>query len=473
MSRNAHPAGPRHGDVLPDAPAPSRPGRHERPRPGDLAGFGRRASDGVLSLGGAAGHRPRRRARHAGAVPGRGRSARPGAGLHRRVRRRGRVLRGQGVPLHRGRALDRRGGARPGRVHRRRARRGARGRLPGRAHRACTATTSRSPSSPGRSRPRVGHIVRRLVRRDRTARRGSRQPPASGSASSSGSPSGSRRTPTSSSPPRTRTRSSASRCATAPRPVRSPPCSPRRSLQLRRAALAHRLADLRDLRLRGRRAPRGRASPRTIRDVHGVQVDEINLGGGLGIAYVPGDDPESPKQTLERLSGIVELECASVGLRSPRLSVEPGRAIVGPSGVTVYEVGTVKDVTLDGGHIRRYVSVDGGMSDNIRTALYDADYTCVLANRASDRGPGRRAGSSASTARAATSSSATPGCPATSGPATCSPSPPPAPTAAAWPATTTTCPGRPVVAVRDGQRPGDRPPRDRGRPAGARHRVVA
>jgi diaminopimelate decarboxylase len=125
----------------------------------------------------------------------------------------------------------------------------------------------------------------------------------------------------------------------------------------------------------------------TIRDVHGMQVDEINLGGGLGIAYVSGDDPESPKQTLERLSGIVERECAAVGMRAPRLSVEPGRAIVGPSAITVYEVGTVKDVTLDGGHTRRYVSVDGGMSDNIRTALYDAEYTCVLANRASTQSP--------------------------------------------------------------------------------------
>jgi diaminopimelate decarboxylase len=125
----------------------------------------------------------------------------------------------------------------------------------------------------------------------------------------------------------------------------------------------------------------------TIRDVHGVEIDEVNLGGGLGIAYVSGDDPETPKQTLERLQGIVERECAAVGLRVPRLSVEPGRAIVGPSGVTVYEVGTVKDVTLDGGHVRKYVSVDGGMSDNIRTALYDADYTCVLADRESSAPP--------------------------------------------------------------------------------------
>ncbi len=122
----------------------------------------------------------------------------------------------------------------------------------------------------------------------------------------------------------------------------------------------------------------------TIRDVHGVTVDEINLGGGLGIAYVAGDDPEAPKKTLERLNGIVELECASVGIRVPKLSVEPGRAIVGPSAITVYEVGTSKDVTLDGGGVRRYLSVDGGMSDNIRTALYDAQYTCTLANRSSD-----------------------------------------------------------------------------------------
>jgi diaminopimelate decarboxylase len=124
-----------------------------------------------------------------------------------------------------------------------------------------------------------------------------------------------------------------------------------------------------------------------IRDVHGVELPELNLGGGLGIAYVSGDDPETPKQTVERLLSIVERECAAAGLAVPRLSVEPGRAIVGPSGVTVYEVGTVKQVVLDGGQTRTYVSVDGGMSDNIRTALYDAEYTCVLANRESDSAP--------------------------------------------------------------------------------------
>ena len=120
-----------------------------------------------------------------------------------------------------------------------------------------------------------------------------------------------------------------------------------------------------------------------VRDRYGVHVGEINLGGGLGIAYVSGDDPETPKQIAERLRTIVERECAVAGLPIPRIAVEPGRAIVGPSAITVYEVGTVKDVVLDGNLTRCYVSVDGGMSDNIRTALYDASYTCALANRAS------------------------------------------------------------------------------------------
>jgi diaminopimelate decarboxylase len=102
---------------------------------------------------------------------------------------------------------------------------------------------------------------------------------------------------------------------------------------------------------------------------------------------VSGDDPETPKQTVDRLVAIVERECAAYGLGRPRLSLEPGRAIVGPSAITVYEVGTVKQVSLDGGVVRTYVSVDGGMSDNIRTALYDADYTCTLANRASTATP--------------------------------------------------------------------------------------
>ena len=124
-----------------------------------------------------------------------------------------------------------------------------------------------------------------------------------------------------------------------------------------------------------------------IRDVHGLELPEIDLGGGQGIAYLDGDDPQPATEVAARLREIVERECRLAGLAVPRLSVEPGRAIIGPSMLTLYEVGTVKQVELDGGLVRTYVSVDGGMSDNIRTALYDADYTVALANRISSAAP--------------------------------------------------------------------------------------
>jgi diaminopimelate decarboxylase len=110
----------------------------------------------------------------------------------------------------------------------------------------------------------------------------------------------------------------------------------------------------------------------------------LDLGGGMGIAYTPEDDPLSPGAMAKSLTEIVTRECQAAGLVVPRIAVEPGRAIVGPCGVTIYQVGTIKDVTLDGGVSRRYVSIDGGMSDNIRTALYGAEYSAVLASRASE-----------------------------------------------------------------------------------------
>ena len=119
----------------------------------------------------------------------------------------------------------------------------------------------------------------------------------------------------------------------------------------------------------------------------GVELPELDLGGGFGIAYTTRDDPDEPKRLAADMTGIVERECRALGLARPMLSVEPGRAIVGPSVCTVYTVGTVKRVVLDGGAVRIYVSVDGAMSDNIRTALYDADYSCTLASRRSDAPP--------------------------------------------------------------------------------------
>ena len=120
-----------------------------------------------------------------------------------------------------------------------------------------------------------------------------------------------------------------------------------------------------------------------VRDEHGLVLPELDLGGGQGIAYTAADDPMEVHEYADGLRRIVERECAAVDLPVPRLAVEPGRAISGPTTVTVYEVGTVKE--LPG--LRTYVSVDGGMSDNIRTALYDARYTAVLASRSSHAEP--------------------------------------------------------------------------------------
>jgi diaminopimelate decarboxylase len=117
-----------------------------------------------------------------------------------------------------------------------------------------------------------------------------------------------------------------------------------------------------------------------IRDEHGVQLPELDLGGGFGIAYTSEDDPSDAFDIVAGLRAIVGRECFGYGLAVPRLTVEPGRAISATPGVTIYRVGTVKPLEA----LRTYVSVDGGMSDNIRSALYDAAYTCVLASRVSD-----------------------------------------------------------------------------------------
>ncbi|ORW02489.1 diaminopimelate decarboxylase [Mycobacterium kyorinense] len=115
-----------------------------------------------------------------------------------------------------------------------------------------------------------------------------------------------------------------------------------------------------------------------------AQISTVDLGGGLGISYLPPDDPPPLGDLAAKLSAIVRHESAAVGLPAPRLVVEPGRAIAGPGTITLYEVGTVKDVDVSATAQRRYVSVDGGMSDNIRTALYAAEYDVRLASRVSD-----------------------------------------------------------------------------------------
>jgi diaminopimelate decarboxylase len=111
----------------------------------------------------------------------------------------------------------------------------------------------------------------------------------------------------------------------------------------------------------------------------GLDLPELDLGGGTGIAYTSADAPMPVEEFASRLAEVVSNECAAAGVAMPHVIVEPGRAIIGPGTVTVYEVGTVKELT----GLRTYVSVDGGMSDNIRTSLYGATYAPRLASRAS------------------------------------------------------------------------------------------
>ena len=119
------------------------------------------------------------------------------------------------------------------------------------------------------------------------------------------------------------------------------------------------------------------------RDEFKKELPELDLGGGYGIAYVDGDVTVVPRDAMQALANAVKKHCAAFNLEVPTVSIEPGRAIVGPTMFTLYEVGTVKDVTLENGTHRRYISVDGGMSDNIRPSLYGAEYTTILANRTS------------------------------------------------------------------------------------------
>jgi diaminopimelate decarboxylase len=131
----------------------------------------------------------------------------------------------------------------------------------------------------------------------------------------------------------------------------------------------------------------------------GGEVPELNLGGGFGIAYTVADDPTPVAELARQIVGTVVRECARLGIPVPVFAFEPGRSIIGTAGTTLYEVGTIKDVlvSVPGGadgtaegavdFVRRYVSVDGGMSDNARPSLYGADYSVRLANRASEAEP--------------------------------------------------------------------------------------
>ncbi|WP_422390079.1 diaminopimelate decarboxylase [Arthrobacter sp. N1] len=137
-----------------------------------------------------------------------------------------------------------------------------------------------------------------------------------------------------------------------------------------------------------------------VRDRHGVELPELDLGGGYGIAYTEADQPRPAAEIARAMATVVGSTCRELGLRVPRISIEPGRAIVGPTTFTLYTAGTTKTVRVDAAangsevvqdtsvtHPRRYVSVDGGMSDNARPVLYGADYSAVLASRTPEGPP--------------------------------------------------------------------------------------
>jgi len=118
----------------------------------------------------------------------------------------------------------------------------------------------------------------------------------------------------------------------------------------------------------------------------GGEIGELNLGGGFGIAYTAADAPQPITALADAIVDAVARECEVRGIPLPALAFEPGRAVVGQAGVTLYEVGTVKSVRTEAG-VRTYVSVDGGMSDNARPALYGAQFSARLASRTSAAAP--------------------------------------------------------------------------------------
>lgn len=115
----------------------------------------------------------------------------------------------------------------------------------------------------------------------------------------------------------------------------------------------------------------------TIRERTSFVASEVNLGGGFGIAYTQDDQPLDFEQTMERVMAIIDEETTRLAIDRPRIGIEPGRWVVANAGTTLYTVGAIKEVQ----GVRTYLSVDGGMADNIRPALYGAVYETVIANR--------------------------------------------------------------------------------------------
>ncbi|MDF2865948.1 MAG: diaminopimelate decarboxylase [Clostridia bacterium] len=114
-----------------------------------------------------------------------------------------------------------------------------------------------------------------------------------------------------------------------------------------------------------------------IKSKYNYEILELNLGGGFGIMYTSKDDPIPYENYMERVSKVVIETSHKLNIQIPYIYIEPGRSIAGPAGITLYTVGTIKEIP----NVRKYVSIDGGMTDNLRYALYQAKYTARVANK--------------------------------------------------------------------------------------------
>lgn len=118
-----------------------------------------------------------------------------------------------------------------------------------------------------------------------------------------------------------------------------------------------------------------------VKEKVGIEIEELNLGGGYGIKYIPSHDPIEYDHYIDSVSKVVKGICEEKGIKLPFIVMEPGRSIVASSGITLYTIGAVKHIK----DVRTYVSVDGGMADNPRYALYESPYDAVLANRPNEK----------------------------------------------------------------------------------------
>ena len=114
-----------------------------------------------------------------------------------------------------------------------------------------------------------------------------------------------------------------------------------------------------------------------IKDKFDIDLKEIDLGGGIGVYYTKEDKPKTIKEFCEAIINRAEIKCKEIGIEIPTLIIEPGRSISANAGSTLYTIGSIKDIK----NVRTYVSVDGGMTDNIRPSLYKAGYECSIVNK--------------------------------------------------------------------------------------------